>query len=86
MGNNRRGRVTHVRVDHDFHAVAGEYLNRAVKRRLRKGVRIHPDEERTADAGQLTILKNRLADGQHVVLIKAAAERGAAVTAGAEDH
>ena len=73
MRNHRRRGVAHVRVDHNFHAVARKNLNRAVKRRLGQGVRVHPNEEGASDASQFAVFVNRLADGQHMVLIEAAA-------------
>ncbi len=48
--NHRRRGVAHVRVDHNFHAVARKNLNRAVKRWLGEGVRVHPNEEGASDA------------------------------------
>ena len=86
VGDYRRGRVAHLGVNHDFHVVAGKHLNRAVERRLGKRVRVHPHEEGPINAGLFAVFINRLADGKHVVFIKAAVQRGSAVPAGAKCH
>jgi hypothetical protein len=49
-------------------------------------VRIHAHEERSRNAGCLTIFSDGLAYCQDVILIEAAGERGTTVPRGAKNH
>jgi hypothetical protein len=73
-------------VDHELNAIAGKDLQGCVMCRLRKGMGIHTHEERSRNAGCLTIFSDSLTDRQDVILIKAASERRAAVPGCAKNH
>ena len=67
-------------VDHHFHIVRGENLERGRERRFRQRVRVDSHEQRTIDAVLLSIETDRLRDGEDVLLVERGLERCSAVT------
>jgi hypothetical protein len=84
--NHRRRRVLRGFGVDQLHTIRGEHLHGRRPRRLRQRVGVPAHDEWTRDTGGLTVLDNRLTDGQDVVLVEAPSQRRTAVTRRAERH
>jgi hypothetical protein len=73
-------------LDHGLHAVAREDLERRALGGAGEGVRILAEKERPVDLLRAPVVADRLRHREDVGLVEGAAQRGAAVAAGAEAH
>jgi hypothetical protein len=79
MRDHRRRRVFIALGDHRFDAVGGQHFERGGTGRRGQRVRVQPEEQRAVDALLAPVQADRLRDGEHVVFVEAAVERGAAM-------
>ncbi len=84
--DGRRRRKAVIGLDHRLHAIGGEHRERVALRGPRQRVGVLAEKQRTADALGAAVVADRLGDGEDVVAVEAAAQRAAAVAAGAEAH
>ena len=86
MRDSRRRRVFATGRNHGFHPVGGQHLQCAFKCRLRQRMRVEADVQRAANTLTRAVVADRLADRQHMPLVKARLERRTPMARGAECH
>ena len=84
VGDDRCRRVPLSVVDHHVNPVGRQHLEGAPKGRLREGMGVDPQEKRPVDLLLLSVQANGLGNGEDVVLVEGAVERGATMPRGAE--
>jgi hypothetical protein len=86
MGDSRGWRVAAMAVDHHLDAVPHQHLKRGGEGRLGESVGVHAQEERSVDVVLLSILTDRLGDGQDVRFVEGPLEGRATMARGAKRH